>query len=243
MFRSNSKAYRQLRQQLVEDHKLEAIIYLPSGVFKPYSGVSTAILVFTKTNAGGTDNVWLYNMEADGYTLDDKRDPDEKNNDIPDIIERWANLGDESERERTEKSFLVPKQEIVDNESTAILVFTKTNAGGTDNVWLYNMEADGYTLDDKRDPDEKNNDIPDIIERWANLGDESERERTEKSFLVPRQEIVDNEYDFSFNKYTKTEYERIEYPPTSEILAELDELNAQFAAGLAELHKMLEGDL
>ena len=127
--------------------------------------------------------------------------------------------------------------------STAILVFTKTNAGGTDNVWLYNMEADGYTLDDKRDPDEKNNDIPDIIERWANLGDESERERTEKSFLVPRQEIVDNEYDFSFNKYTKTEYERIEYPPTSEILAELDELNAQFAAGLAELHKMLEGDL
>ena len=166
LFRSNSKAYRQLRQQLVEDHKLEAIIYLPSGVFKPYSGVSTAILVFTKTNAGGTDNVWLYNMEADGYTLDDKRDPDEKNNDIPDIIERWANLGDESERERTEKSFLVPKQE-----------------------------------------------------------------------------IVDNEYDFSFNKYTKTEYERIEYPPTSEILAELDELNAQFAAGLAELHKMLEGDL
>ena len=116
LFRSNSKAYRQLRQQLVEDHKLEAIIYLPSGVFKPYSGVSTAILVFTKTNAGGTDNVWLYNMEADGYTLDDKRDPDEKNNDIPDIIERWANLGDESERERTEKSFLVPKQEIVDNE-------------------------------------------------------------------------------------------------------------------------------
>ena len=103
------KAYRQLRQQLVEDHKLEAIIYLPSGVFKPYSGVSTAILVFTKTNAGGTDNVWLYNMEADGYTLDDKRDPDEKNNDIPDIIERWANLGDESERERTEKSFLVPQ--------------------------------------------------------------------------------------------------------------------------------------
>lgn len=165
LFRSNSKAYRQLRHELVENQKLEAIIYMPSGVFKPYSGVSTAILVFTKTDHGGTDSVWLYNMEGDGYTLDDKRDQDEKNNDIPDILERWAHLEDEANRERTEKSFLVPKQE-----------------------------------------------------------------------------IVDNDYDFSFNKYTKTEYERIEYPPTSEILAELDDLNAQMTAGLAELRKMLGGE-
>ena len=74
LFRSNSKAYTQLRRELIENQKLEAIIYMPSGVFKPYSGVSTAILVFTKTNAGGTDNVWLYNIEHDGFTLDDKRD-------------------------------------------------------------------------------------------------------------------------------------------------------------------------
>lgn len=166
LFRSNSKAYRELRRQLVEDQKLEAIIYMPSGVFKPYSGVSTAILVFTKTNAGGTDNVWLYNMEGDGLTLDDKRDLDENHNDIPDILERWANLDAEVERERTEKSFLVPKQE-----------------------------------------------------------------------------IVDNEYDFSFNKYTKTEYERVEYPPTEEILADLEDLNAQMTASLAELKKMLGGEL
>ena len=165
LFRSNSKAYRHLRKQLVEEQKLEAIIYMPSGVFKPYSGVSTAILVFTKTDAGGTDSVWLYSMEGDGFTLDDKRDPDENHDDIPDVLNRWADLGAEADRKRTEKSFMVPKQE-----------------------------------------------------------------------------IADNDYDFSFNKYAETEYERIEYPPTSEILAELDELNAQMAAGLAELHKMLDGE-
>ena len=105
------------------------------------------------------------------------------------------------------------------------------------------MEGDGFTLDDKRDADEKHNDIPDILERWGNLAAEAARERTEKSFLVPKAEIVENDYDFSFNKYTKTEYERIEYPPTEQILAELDELNAQMAASLSELKKMLGGDL
>lgn len=126
--------------------------------------------------------------------------------------------------------------------STAVLVFTKTDAGGTDNVWMYNMEGDGFTLDDKRDADEKHNDIPDILNRWANLADEAKRERTDKSFLVPKQEIIDNDYDFSFNKYTKTEYEHIEYPPTEEILADLADLNRQMAESLAELNRMLGGD-
>lgn len=165
LFRSNSKAYGQLRRELVENQKLEAIIYMPSGVFKPYSGVSTAILVFTKTDAGGTDDVWLYNMEGDGFTLDDKRDPDDAHNDIPDILDRWANLEKEKDRARTEKSFLVPKEE-----------------------------------------------------------------------------IVKNDYDFSFNKYTETVYEHIEYPPTEEILADLEDLNKQMAESLLNLRKMLAGD-
>ncbi|NPD31855.1 SAM-dependent DNA methyltransferase [Eggerthellaceae bacterium zg-997] len=164
LFRSNSKAYAQLRRELVENQKLEAVIYMPSGVFKPYSGVSTAILVFTKTDAGGTDDVWLYNMEGDGFTLDDKRDPDAKRDDIPDILARWENL--EGERDR---------------------------------------------------------------------------ERNRKSFLVPKAEIVGNDYDFSFNKYTATEYERVEYAPTSQILAELADLNRQMTDGLAELEAMLGG--
>lgn len=165
LFRSNSKAYGQLRRELVDNQKLEAVIYMPSGVFKPYSGVSTAILVFTKTDAGGTDKVWLYNMEGDGYTLDDKRDADPAHDDIPDLLKRWENL-----------------------------------------------EA------------------------------EIERDRTEKSFLVPKEEIIENDYDFSFNKYTETQYEHVEYPPTSEILADLEELNRQVAEGLEELKKMLGGD-
>lgn len=165
LFRSNSKAYEQLRRELVENQKLEAVIYMPSGVFKPYSGVSTAILVFTKTDAGGTNDVWLYNMEGDGYTLDDKRNLDEKHDDIPDILRRWGSL--DSERERS---------------------------------------------------------------------------RTEKSFLVPKSEIVENGYDLSFNKYTETVYERVEYPPTEEILADLDDLNRQMAESLSKLRRMLGGD-
>ncbi len=166
LFRTNSKAYRQLRKELVEHQRLEAIIYMPSGVFKPYSGVSTAVLVFTKTDSGGTDDVWLYNMEGDGYTLDDKRDPDPAHDDIPDILKRWGDL--ESEKGRA---------------------------------------------------------------------------RTDKSFLVPREEIAENDYDFSFNKYTETVYERKEYPPTDEILADLADINERIARGLDELKEMLAEDV
>ena len=88
---------------------------MPSGVFKPYAGVSTAILIFTKTGHGGTDKVWFYDMQADGFSLDDKR-TETKENDIPDIIARFHNLEAENDRERTEKSFFVPKDEIVGNE-------------------------------------------------------------------------------------------------------------------------------
>ena len=87
---------------------------MPSGVFKPYAGVSTAILIFTKTDHGGTDKVWFSDMTADGYRLDDKRTP-VNDNDIPDIIERFAHLDKENDRKRTDKSFFVSKEEIVDN--------------------------------------------------------------------------------------------------------------------------------
>lgn len=145
----------------MENHQLQAVISMPSGVFKPYAGVSTAILVFTKTGAGGTDKVWFYDMKADGFSLDDKR---------------------------TEIS---------------------------------------------------ENDIPDIIERFHHQDNEVGRERTEQSFFVPKQEIADNGYDLSINKYKKTEYVAVEYPPTSEILDKLDQLEEEIAAGLKELRGML----
>lgn len=156
-----TKAHKSLRQELIENHQLQAVISMPSGVFKPYAGVSTAVLIFTKTGAGGTENVWFYDMKADGFSLDDKR------------------------------------SEI------------------------------------------KENDIPDIIERFHNLDQEQTRERTEQSFFVPKQEIVDNDYDLSINKYKKVEYVPVEYPPTEEIIAELHRLEKEITEGLAELEKML----
>lgn len=128
----NSKAHRQIRRELVEHHHLQAVISMPSGVFKPYAGVSTAVLVFTRTDTGGTDKVWFYDMRADGYSLDDKRTPTgvgfekfadlnalvdggptaDQKNDIPDLIYRWRNLPGEATRARTDQSFLVPVDEI-----------------------------------------------------------------------------------------------------------------------------------
>lgn len=109
-----TKAHQSLRKELIENHKLQAVISMPSGVFKPYSGVSTAVLVFTKTGAGGTDKVWFYDMKADGFSLDDKRNPVAEN-DIPDILARFHNLAGETSRARTEQSFFVPKSEIEQN--------------------------------------------------------------------------------------------------------------------------------
>ena len=113
----SSNQHKAIRKEIIENHKLEAIISMPSGVFKPYAGVSTAIMIFTKTGQGGTDKVWFYDMTADGFSLDDQRQP-VKENDIPDIIERFNNRDSEEEqqRKRTEKSFFVPKEEIVEND-------------------------------------------------------------------------------------------------------------------------------
>lgn len=106
-----STGHMAIRKEIVDNQRLQAVISMPSGVFKPYAGVSTAILVFTKTNAGGTDKVWFYDMTADGFSLDDKRNPI-ANNDIPDIITRFHNLDAEADRTRKDKSFFVPVEEI-----------------------------------------------------------------------------------------------------------------------------------
>ena len=107
----NSTGHKSIRKELIDNHRLEAVISMPSGVFQPYSGVSTAILIFTKTNAGGTDKVWFHDMKADGYSLDQKRN-EVTENDIPDVVARFHNLEGEAERTRKEQSFLVPVEEI-----------------------------------------------------------------------------------------------------------------------------------
>ena len=111
----NSTGHKSIRKELIDNQRLQAVISMPSGVFKPYAGVSTAILIFTKTNAGGTDKVWFYDMKADGFSLDDKRTPT-VDNDIPDVIARFHNLAAEGSRTRKEQSFLVPVEEIRSND-------------------------------------------------------------------------------------------------------------------------------
>lgn len=156
-----STAHKAIRKEIVENQRLEAVVSMPSGVFKPYAGVSTAILVFTKTGHGGTDNVWFYDMTADGFSLDDKRTPVNEN------------------------------------------------------------------------------DIPDIVERFHHREQETERKRTEKSFMVSKQEIVDNGYDLSINKYKEVEYVPVEYPPTSEIMANIREIEREIGNEMDELERLL----
>ena len=122
--------------------------------------------------------------------------------------------------------------------STGILIFTKTGHGGTDDVWFYDMTADGFSLDDKR-TEIKDNDIPDIISRFKNLEAEKDRKRTDKSFMVSKKEIADNDYDLSINKYKEVEYVAVEYPPTSEIMANIREIEKQISQEMDELEKLL----
>ena len=157
----SSKAHVQLRKELIDKHKLQAVVSMPSGVFKPYAGVSTAVLLFTKTNSGGTGKVWFYDMQADGFSLDDKRQP-------------------------------IPQ-----------------------------------------------NDLPDIINRWHNVKDESTRTRTEKSFLVDADDIRANNYDLSINRYKEVVYEQKHYDTPVKIIACIKELDAARQIDLKQLEKLL----
>ena len=157
----SSKAHKDVRKKLIEENLLHAVISMPSGVFKPYAGVSTAVLVFTKTGHGGTENVWFYDMKADGLSLDDKRTP------------------------------------------------------------------------------VKENDIPDIIKRFHNLVNDKERKRTEQSFFVAKDEIINNDYDLSINKYKEIEYFPVEYPPTKEIISDIKNVDVEISRQLTELEGFL----
>jgi type I restriction enzyme M protein len=161
----SSNVHQDLRSHLVENHRLRGVVSMPSGVFKPYSGVSTGVLIFTKTGSGGTDDVWFYEMEADGYSLDDKREQIDEN-DIPDILGRWKD--------------------------------------------------------------------------WTN-GDESEQERprTEKSFVVPKSEIAENDYDLSINRYKEAEYESGGHEDPESIMCDLKEMESEIHRTMDELEEMI----
>jgi type I restriction enzyme M protein len=130
------------------------------------------------------------------------------------------------------------------NVSTGVLIFTKTGSGGTEDVWFYDMEADGFSLDDKREEID-DNDIPDILDRWDAWTDdddtEAQRPRTAKSFVVPKAEIAANDYDLSINRYKKAEYEATDHEDPAAILAELKTMEADIQRDMNELEAMLSG--
>ena len=156
-----SNAHTTIRKKLIDNQKLEAVISMPSGVFKPYAGVSTAILIFTKTNSGGTDKVWFYDMQNDGFTLNDNRTPIEEN------------------------------------------------------------------------------DIPDIIASFKNRHNEDNTDRKAKHFFVDADDIRQNGYDLSINKYKEVEYEEVQYEAPSKILADIKALESEVQTSLEELEGML----
>ena len=201
----SSTAHKAIRQELIENNRLEAVISMPSGVFKPYAGVSTAILIFTKTGHGGTDKVWFYDMKADGFSLDDKRSPI-KENDIPDIIARFHALKPSQSVSPT----ALPKGE----PSLASL-----SGGG---VAAESGDGEGNLPPTQGE----------VVQRTG-------EGRTSQSFFVPKDEIVSNDYDLSINKYKQTEYVAVEYPPTSEIMQQIDDLENEIRKEFAELKKML----
>lgn len=157
----NSTGHKSIRKELIDNQRLQAVISMPSGVFLPYAGVSTAILVFTKTNAGGTDKVWFYDMKADGFSLDQKRNPVEEN------------------------------------------------------------------------------DIPDIVERFKNLKAEEKRTRKDQSFIVSVEEIRNNDYDLSINKYKEVEKVKVEYEKPEVVLDRIDALQKEITKALSDFRKML----
>ena len=161
----SSKAHKDLRKELVENNDLRGVISMPSGVFKPYAGVSTAVLIFVKTN----------------------------------------------------------------------------KVGNTKKVWFYDMESDGYSLNDNRTPIE-DNDIPDIIKAFKNLSGQEDKPRTGKSFMVDKEEIAENDYDLSINKYKEIEYEEVEYDPPQVIIGRIESMEREIQNGLEDLKKIL-GDM
>ena len=166
----STQSHLAIRKKLLEEQQLQAVISMPSGVFKPYAGVSTAVLLFTKTNSGGTDNVWFYDMQADGFSLDDKRNP------------------------------LTPEGEQSQHQS---------------------------------------NNIPDILNRWNNLSTEKKRQRTDQSFMVPKADIVKEDYDLSINRYKEIVYKNVQFDPPKEIILRIKKIQKDVEHELTELEALL----
>ncbi|CAL2086991.1 Type I restriction-modification system, DNA-methyltransferase subunit M [Tenacibaculum sp. 190524A02b] len=196
----SSNAHKSIRKQLVENQQLHAVISMPSGVFKPYAVVSTAILIFTKTNSGGTDKVWFYDMKADGLSLDDKRN----------LLVTEAAF---------EQCFTEPENIVTEVKEKCDIPQILLDAQK-----LLNVSSDNTSL---REGTTKQS----LEEKYA--------DRTQQSFLVPKQEIIDKNWDLSINRYKEIVYKEIEYEAPSALLQQIKDLDAQRTQAMLNLEKMI----
>ncbi|WP_396210532.1 class I SAM-dependent DNA methyltransferase, partial [Flavobacterium sp.] len=215
----SSGAHKNIRKELVENQQLQGVISLPSGVFKPYAGVSTAILLFTKTNSGGTDTVWFYDMQADGFSLDDKRNAQINEDDL-------------------EAFFAKDNKNNINSE-----FINKCNIPQIIEHWKYQNSKYWGKMHDSEGNLLLVNDIPqnlgfdDFIEGTVT---HNYSDRTSKSFLIPKADIVANDYDLSINRYKEVVYEEVVYEKPNTLIQDIKALQADNAKKLLDLEKMLE---
>lgn len=241
----STKAHQNIRKKIVEEQKLEAVISLPSGVFKPYAGVSTAILIFTKTNSGGTDNIWFYDMQADGYSLDDKRTklyksgdtPTHEQSNIADIISRFQSLftdtglpntdSPEYQRSKTEQSFMVSKAALMADEVRETLtdVLAKDEQAA-------NEAAEKALAAGKKPRKYTPKTYPTILGQGR--GDIANDELGVEYVITQ-----ESAYDLSINRYKEVVYEEVKYDDPKDILTRIKTLQTKMATGVAELEKLL----
>ena len=233
----SSNAHKTLRRILVEEQKLDAVISLPGGVFKPYAGVSTAILIFTKTNSGGTDYVWFYDVDADGMSLDDKRTellPSEKlganakltveehaKNNLPDILTRWRTL--HSLPRQLQPKADPPLAAAGERRSEGNSKRPSSNSLAPSNGERAGVRGESIAAEDA-----------------TNYGGEFARKRTEQSFLVPKADIAAQGYDLSLNRYKEVVHEEVAHRPPGEIFASLAKLETEIQLSMKELEGMLK---
>ncbi len=218
----SSTAHKTLRKMLVEEQKLDAIISLPGGVFKPYAGVSTAILLFTKTNSGGTDNVWFYDMQADGWSLDDKRQP----------LLSEDKLGAVPKASHPGPSHRYPGEGRDPGLSAAD--HAKNNLPDVLTRWR-SLHPLPPPLGEGR-----GGGIPSVHEAPGIYSEELTRPRTAQSFCVPKADIVANGYDLSINRYKEVVHEQVQHRAPAEILAELKRLEDEIQLGMKKLLEMMQ---
>jgi len=215
----SSGAHKNIRKELVDNQQLQAVISMPSGVFKPYAGVSTAILLFTKTDSGGTDNVWFYDMKADGFSLDDKRNP-MISEEVLDNFLHAENLS-VAELAKEHDKFNIPQ--IIDHWN---FMHSK--------YWGKMHEKNGEILHVRNTPENLGFD-----EFLGNTVAHNYADRTSQSFLVSKAEIVANDYDLSINRYKEIVYDEVVYEKPQTLIADIKAIDKKRLEAMVDLEKML----